>query len=64
MMNMVKKLWAEESGQGMTEYGLIIALVSVALIATVVLFKDKLVDIFAAITGNADLNAVAPDSTP
>ncbi|MGI6685603.1 MAG: Flp family type IVb pilin [Bacillota bacterium] len=61
MMNMVKRLWKEEEGQGMTEYGLIIALVSVALIATVVLFKGKLVDIFNAITNNSDLNdAITP----
>ena len=46
MMNLVKRLWNEEDGQGMTEYGLIIALVSVALIITVVAFKDRLVQIF------------------
>lgn len=32
MMNLVKRLWKEEEGQGMVEYGLIIALVSVVAI--------------------------------
>ncbi|HHT64305.1 MAG: Flp family type IVb pilin [Bacillota bacterium] len=58
MMNLVKRLWNEEDGQGMTEYGLIIALVSVALIITVVAFKDRLVQIFQAITDNNDLKNV------
>jgi len=32
MMNLVKRLWSEEEGQGMVEYGLIIALISVVAI--------------------------------
>ncbi|KYO66468.1 Flp family type IVb pilin [Thermovenabulum gondwanense] len=32
MMDGVKKLWAEEEGQGMAEYGLILALVAIAVI--------------------------------
>ena len=50
MVNLMKKLWKEEEGQGMTEYGLIIALVSVLLIGTLVAFKDKLVAVFTGIT--------------
>lgn len=33
MDNLLKKLWNEESGQGMAEYGLILALVAVVAIA-------------------------------
>lgn len=32
MMDLMKRLWKEEEGQGMVEYGLIIALVSIAAI--------------------------------
>ena len=33
MLKIVKRLWKEESGQGMAEYGLILALVAIAAIA-------------------------------
>lgn len=48
-MGILKKLWQEEAGQGMTEYGLIIALVAVALIVTLGLFKDKIKELFDSI---------------
>lgn len=32
-MKVLKALWADESGQGMVEYGLIIALVAIVVIA-------------------------------
>ncbi len=46
MTNMLKRLWKEEEGQGMTEYGLIIALIAVLLIGTLVAFKDKIAAVF------------------
>lgn len=33
MMNLMMRLWKDEEGQGLVEYGLIIALVSIMLIA-------------------------------
>jgi len=57
-MNIIKRLCKEESGQGMTEYGLIIALVSIALIVVLGLFKDKLVGIFNGITNNSALTGL------
>lgn len=32
MMSMIKNLWKEERGQGMTEYGLILALIVIGVI--------------------------------
>lgn len=32
MLNSIKRLWVDESGQGMAEYGLILALVAVVVI--------------------------------
>ncbi len=59
MQNLLTRFLADESGQGLTEYALIIALVSVALIATLVLFRNAIGDVFTSAT-NA-LNA-APNS--
>lgn len=55
MKEMFLRLWEDESGQAMTEYGLIIGLIAVALITVLVAFKDKLAAIFKNITGNTDL---------
>ena len=49
-MNMINRLWKEEAGQGMTEYGLIIALVAVALIGTLFAFKTKIKTFFDGIS--------------
>lgn len=57
-MNILKRLWQEEEGQGMTEYGLIIALVAVALIVTVGVFKDKIIAMFT------NINSEIPVTTP
>ena len=45
-MEFLKRLWNDEEGQGMVEYGLIIALVSVVAIAALVLVGDQLVIVF------------------
>jgi len=41
----------EESGQGMVEYGLIIALVSIVVITALTLVGNKLIAIFNKIAG-------------
>jgi len=45
-MELVKRFFCDESGQGMAEYGLILALVAVAVIAVLGLLGDQLVAIF------------------
>lgn len=49
MMNLVKKLWQEEEGQGMVEYGLIIALISVVAILALTGIGDNLNTKFNAV---------------
>lgn len=49
----------DDSGQAMTEYALIIALVAVGLILVLVLFRDAIGDVFTAITG--ELNDATVD---
>lgn len=48
------KLWEDESGQGLVEYVLIIALVAIGLIAVMLLFRDSIGDIFTAIKDRLD----------
>lgn len=46
---MLKKLQAlvtEEKGQGMTEYGLVLGLIAVAVVVTLGLFRDEIILIF------------------
>ncbi len=47
---MWRRFFKEEAGQGMVEYGLIIALVAVVLIAALVALNGGLADIFNRIT--------------
>ncbi len=45
-MNKMMRLFKEEDGQGMTEYALIIAGVSIALIVVLGLFKEQIKTVF------------------
>ena len=49
-MSKIKSFFKDESGQAMTEYGLIIALVAIAVIAALTLMSGKIGDIFGGIT--------------
>jgi pilus assembly protein Flp/PilA len=46
MRALVKSFWKDESGQAVVEYGLVIALVAVAIIGTIVAFRDKITTLF------------------
>ncbi len=54
MFTWVANFVKDERGQGMTEYGLIIALVAVLLIGSLVALKDTLLNIFEGV--ETDLN--------
>ena len=45
-MNHVMRLFKEEDGQAMTEYGLLVGLIALAVIAVLVLIGPQLVNIF------------------
>lgn len=49
MLSLFERFWIEDSGQGLTEYALILALVSVGLIAIMVVFRDAIGGIFSRI---------------
>jgi pilus assembly protein Flp/PilA len=45
-MDLMKRFWNDESGQGLTEYALVLALISIGLIAVLVLFRDAIGRVF------------------
>jgi pilus assembly protein Flp/PilA len=58
MLRRMRKLFRSESGQGMSEYLIIVALIAVAAIGVVTVFGKDIRELFAASTG-----ALAGDST-
>lgn len=63
----MRKLWqnfvADESGQGLVEYVLIIALVAIGLIAVMLVFRNSIGGIFDNISGRLD-DAPADEYAP
>ena len=49
MLSLIERFWTEDSGQGLTEYALVLALVSVGLIAVLIIFRDAIGGIFPSI---------------
>jgi len=49
-MELFKRLWNDEEGQGMVEYALIIALVSIVVIGVLITLGGQLGTIFTNIT--------------
>ena len=47
-MGIIKRFRTEESGQGLTEYASIVALVSIALMLVLIAFRDELGRIYNA----------------
>jgi Flp pilus assembly pilin Flp len=56
------RFWKDESGQGLTEYVLIIALVAVALIACLIIFRNQIGGVFNR--ASAALNAAPGTGFP
>lgn len=52
MLDTLKRLVQEEEGQGMAEYGLILALVAIVVIATLTLLGGKIKTVFENISSS------------
>ncbi|MFA5881200.1 MAG: Flp family type IVb pilin [Eubacteriales bacterium] len=52
MLALMKGLWREERGQGMTEYGLILALLVIGVIAVLVVMGPKIAAKFQNVSDN------------
>ena len=46
MRELMRAFWSEESGQGLVEYALIIALVAVGLIAILLVLRNSIGNVF------------------
>lgn len=46
MLNKVKGLITEEQGQGMTEYGLVLGIIAVAVVGVLALFRTEILNMF------------------
>ncbi|WZL72718.1 Flp family type IVb pilin [Clostridiaceae bacterium 35-E11] len=46
MLYPLKNLLLSEQGQGMTEYGLVLGIISIAVVGTLVLFRQEIETIF------------------
>lgn len=57
----MKNFFKDESGQGMVEYGLILALIAIAVIAVLPTIGEKLTAIFSGAAN--ELAEVAPSGT-
>ena len=50
MLQFFTALWRDESGQDLAEYGLLLALITVALVVTIGLFSDAIIAAFERAT--------------
>ena len=62
-MELMKNFWNDESGQGLTEYAVIIGLVSVALILVLVAFRNEIARVFNDARGQLTTAAPAQAAT-
>jgi pilus assembly protein Flp/PilA len=46
------RFWKDESGQGLVEYALIIAVIAIAIIIAMIFLRDQLVNQFSNIGNN------------
>ena len=51
MLNLAKRLWREEEGQGMVEYGLILALIAIVAMVALTPLGEQVAAIFDKVTG-------------
>ncbi|MDD3889847.1 MAG: Flp family type IVb pilin [Syntrophomonadaceae bacterium] len=48
-MKLIKRLWKEEEGQGLTEYALVLAAIVIIVVAVLTIFKPRLTNLINGI---------------
>jgi pilus assembly protein Flp/PilA len=51
MVNKFKALLKDEKGQGMTEYGLVLGLIAVAVVGALIALRGYIVELFTGVSG-------------
>jgi pilus assembly protein Flp/PilA len=65
MMKKMKALLTEEQGQGMTEYGLVLGVIAVAVVGVLALLRGQILEMFQSVTGAiTDRNNTTTTTTP
>lgn len=49
MLNKLKALVVGEEGQGMTEYGLVLGLIAVAVVTVLALLREEIIEMFQGV---------------
>jgi Flp pilus assembly pilin Flp len=50
MIDMLQRVWSEQAGQDLAEYGMLLAMVSVAIVIAIAAFKDQISVVFSRAT--------------
>lgn len=51
MAELIRRMWSDDEGQDLAEYGLLLALVAVVVAAAVIAFRGQIVAVFDSATG-------------
>lgn len=62
MSDLLRKFWSDDSGQGLVEYVLIIALVSIGLTIVMLLFRNSIGNVFKTVSNTMNTAPSSPFS--
>ena len=62
MSELLRKFWSDDSGQGLVEYVLIIALVSIGLTIVMLVFRNSIGNVFKTVSNTLNSAPASPFS--
>ncbi|MBB3113821.1 pilus assembly protein Flp/PilA [Paenibacillus phyllosphaerae] len=64
MMNKIRKFWNDEQGQGMTEYGLVLGLIAVAVVTALIALRGHIIGLFDNAEDTVNTGVTQMGTTP